>query len=151
MIEFLEVLTYWQWGILAIVLVVMEVVLPGVIFLWVGIGAGITGLLLLALPETSWKLQFVSFAISSIIAGIVGRMYVARNPIQTDHPNLNQRGRRHIDRVLALSEPIVNGHGKAQIDGTLWQIKGPDLEAGVSIRVVDTDGATLVVEAMAEE
>ena len=151
MIEFLEGLTYWQWGILAIVLVVMEVLLPGVIFLWVGIGAGITGVILLIVPEVSWQIQFVCFALLSIISGVAGRMWVARNPIKTDHPNLNQRGRQHIDRVVPLSEPIVNGFGFVQIGDTRWKIKGPDTQAGQSIRIVETDGATLIVEVLSSD
>ncbi len=151
MIEFFEGLTYWQWGILAIVLVFFEITLPGVIFLWVGIGAGITGIILSIFPEISWEIQFVLFATLSITASIAGRMWVTRNPIQTDHPNLNQRERQHIGRTAPLTDPILNGRGTLQLDGTIWKIKGPDTDAGQTVQVVDTEGTTLIVELTSDD
>ncbi|MCW9033478.1 MAG: NfeD family protein [Rhodospirillales bacterium] len=144
--EFLETLTFWQWGILAIVLIVMEVLLPGVIFLWIGIGAGITGGVLFLFPDMSWQQQFICFALFSIGSTVAGRMWVAKNPIKTDRPNLNQRGRQYIGQIVPLCEPIINGFGMVQIGDSRWKVKGPDLGVGCNVCVVDVEGAILTVK-----
>ena len=60
---------------------------------------------------------------------------------------INDRAAQHMGRTLVLAEPISHGQGRAFIGDTLWQLKGPDLDAGRAVRVVGTDGMTLRVEA----
>lgn len=48
---------WWAWGILAVILVVAEVILPGYVLLGFGIGAGGVALLFFALPTDQWMLE----------------------------------------------------------------------------------------------
>lgn len=146
MIEFLNALVFWHWWILAITLVILETLAPGVIFLWLGVGAGITGFILLAAPETGWEAQLVAFAVLSVIAGIGGRMWVARRPTETDEPNLNRRGEQYIGRVFTLDEAIVNGVGKIKVGDSHWRVSGDDMPGGSQVTVVNVEGVTLRVE-----
>ena len=105
MIEFLEAASYWEWWILGAALVVLEVFAPGVIFLWMGIAAGVVGLIVLAAPAMEWEIQVLIFAALSVVSVFVARRYLKRKPIETDHPNLNRRGQDLIGRVFTLDEP----------------------------------------------
>jgi len=146
MIEFLEAASYWEWWILGAALVVLEVFAPGVIFLWMGIAAGVVGLIVLAAPAMEWEIQVLIFAALSVVSVFVARRYLKRKPIETDHPNLNRRGQDLIGRVFTLDEPIVNGQARLKVGDSQWQITGPDLASGASVKVAGLDGTKLRVE-----
>ena len=71
-------LTWWIWMAGALVLAILEVVLPGFIFLGFAIGAGITGVLLLVPGLTpSLPVLLLIFAILSLVAWLVLRRMFA--------------------------------------------------------------------------
>lgn len=65
---------------------------------------------------------------------------------RSDVPGLNARATQLVGRALVLVEPIEGGLGKARGDDTLWQVEGPDLPAGTTVRVVGTRDMRLLVE-----
>jgi len=145
MIDLLKDIVFWHWWILAIALVILETVAPGVIFLWLGLGAGVTGLILAIQPTLGWEIQFVIFAVLSVISGVGGRIWISRRPLNTDEPNLNQRGAQYVGRVFTLADPIVNGVGKVKVGDSIWRVSGEDMPGGVQVTVIDIEGATLQV------
>ena len=146
MVEFLETVSFWEWWILGAALIVLEVFAPGVIFMWMGIAAGVVGLIVLAVPTLEWEIQVLVFAALSVVSVLLARRYVKGKPIETDHPNLNRRGQDLIGRVFTLDEPIVNGQARLKIGDSQWKISGPELSSGVSVKIVGIDGIVLKVE-----
>ncbi|MBT3557379.1 MAG: NfeD family protein [Rhodospirillales bacterium] len=146
MIQFLEQLSYWHWGILALVLIVLEIFAPGVIFLWVGVGAGITALIALAAPDMTWEIQLLCFAVTAVSVTVGGRIWFKRHPVESDKPMLNKRGEQYVGQVVVLSEAIVNGVGKAAVGDSQWRVSGRDTGAGERVRITGLNGATLEVE-----
>lgn len=142
----LQNLEYWHWLVLAVLLAILEIFSPGVFMLWIGIGAGITGLLLLAMPDMSWQWQLVVFAVLSIVAMVGARMFLTRHPIESDEPMLNRRGEQYVGRVFTLEQPMVNGEGRIRVDDSTWKIRGADCPAGTQVRVSGVDGVVLLVE-----
>jgi len=136
---------YWHWWLFGFALLAVEMFFPGAIFLWMGISAGVVGILVLAMPELGWKLQLGIFAVLSIVTVLLGRTYLRRNPIRTDVPTLNRRAEQFIGRVLAVDEPIVNGSGRIRIDDSTWRVAGPDCPAGTVVEVVAAEGLILTV------
>ena len=146
LMEWLNQIDYWHWLVAAVVLVVLEILSPGVFFMWLGVAAAVVGGVLWLIPELSWQTQFVLFAVFSVVSIGVARMVLARRPIATDQPALNRRGEQYIGRTLVLSEPIENGIGKMRVDDTQWRVEGSDAPAGRRVRVTGVDGAVLKVE-----
>ena len=145
--QWLMALDYWAWWVAGVALVILEIVIPGAVFLWMGIAAGVVGLIILFVPGLDWRYQLLIFSTLSVISIAAARRYLKRSPIETDHPTLNRRGEQYVGRTLTLSEPIVDGSGKAHIDDTMWKLSGPDLPVGARVRVTGVDGVVLVVEA----
>ena len=142
----MEHLTYWHWWILALALLVLEIFAPGAVFLWMGVGAGIVGLILLLAPDLGWEYQLMIFAIFSVVSIAVWRMFIRKHPTETDKPSLNRRAEQYVGRVFTLSEPIVNGTGKIRVDDSSWKVSGEDCEANTKVKVVSVDGTILKVE-----
>ena len=138
--------TYWTWWIAGIVLVILEVFAPGAVFLWMGVAAGVVGVILLVAPSMGWEVQLLIFAVLAVSAIAVFRFYLKKHPIETDRPQLNRRGTQYIGRLFTLAEPVVDGRGRLHVDDTMWKIEGDDVPAGTQVRVTGVDGVVLKVE-----
>ena len=146
-ILFLEEIVFWHWWAAAVLLMCIELFAPAAFFIWCGIAAVIVGIALLVMPEMSWQIQFILFSILSVAAVIVGRSYLRkRGVMDTDQPNLNQRGQQYVGREFTLETAIVNGTGRVNVDDGSWRIEGSNMEAGRKIRVTSVNGSTLKVE-----
>jgi hypothetical protein len=146
MSEYFSTLLFWHWWVLALILVILEMVLPGFFLLWIGIAAGITGLLLLLVPATPWQVQFVVFGVLALGSILAARYYIRRNPIESEDRTLNRRGEQYVGRVFTIDEAIINGIGKVRVGDSVWRAAGPDLPAGERVKVVGVDGTMLKVE-----
>ena len=146
-LQYLETLAYWDWFIAGLVLVILEIFAPGAVFLWLGIAAGVVGAVVFFAPYLDWKFQFTLFAVLSVVSIVVSRRYLKRRPLETDHPNLNRRGAQYVGRDLILDAALSGGRGRLRVDDTTWRVEGPDLPAGVKVRVTAVNGATLKIEA----
>jgi len=144
--ELLGQLDYWHWFVLAIILIILEVFSPGVFFIWMGLAAGIVGLVLLAVPDLGWQYQLLIFALLSVTDIFAARLILKRRPIKTDQPHLNRRGEQYTGRTFTLQDPIVNGEGKITVDDSTWKIRGEDCPAGTKVRVTGADGVVLQVD-----
>jgi hypothetical protein len=135
----------WAWMVVGLVLLALELVVPGGYFLWLGSAGIMTGLLAF-IPGLSWPWQFTIFGLLAIVI-VIGWTMVSRNRHpKTDNPFLNQRADRFIGHEGVIDEPIKDGYGRLVLGDGVWRIAGPDLAAGQKVRVVGADGAVLKVE-----
>jgi len=144
--EWLDNALYWHWWVVAVAFIILEAFSPGVFLIWMGVGAGAVGFVLLAWPGLDWAYQLMIFALVSVSSILIWRQVLERRPIATDQPRLNRRGEQYIGRLFTLDEPVVNGLGKIRVDDSTWKIEGPDCEAGSRVEVTGVDGVVLKVE-----
>jgi membrane protein implicated in regulation of membrane protease activity len=135
----------WNWLILAVLLFVLEFIVPGVHFLWFGLAAVIVGFLALA-TGMSWPFQVVSFGVIAVLTVFLVRRYVRPEANVSDLPDLNERGQQYIGRSLVVEQAIQNGRGKVRVGDSVWQAEGPDAPVGARVKVTGTRGTVLVVE-----
>ena len=134
----------WTWFVLGLLLLGLEIVAPGSIFLWFGLSAIAVGVVALIF-DPSWQILVSLFLVLSIVSLLVGRRMMRKLASEAGDPGLNQRGSRYIGREFTLQKPLSEGAGNLSIDDTIWRITGPDLPAGTKVRVDSIDGARLVV------
>lgn len=148
-IELWNSLGPWGWWIIGLVLLVLELLVPGVFLIWIGAAAVVIGALSLMLWDTpfwGWHIQLLLFAVLSVLFAVVGRRIYNGKGTKTDEPWLNRRGESLIGRTATLSEPILEGRGRIRLDDTMWSVMGPDLPVGSRVRVVASSGRDLTVE-----
>ena len=138
-------LGFWDWFIAGGLLLVLEVLAPGVFMLWLGLAALLVGLISIFV-DWSWQAQFIAFALFSVAAIPVWLRLSRQVATSTDQPFLNRRAEAHVGRIFTLERPIVDGSGTLPIDDTVWRITGTDLPAGRRVKVVRVDGTALHVE-----
>ena len=137
----------WTWWIVAVLLFLLELLAPGVFFLWLGIAAVVVGISTL-IVDWSWQWQVASFAVLSLISLILSRLFLVNRPIESDRPLLNRRAEQLVEREFVLTEALVAGSGRMPVDDTIWRVTGPDLAEGTRVRVTEVRDGMLVVEAV---
>ena len=136
---------FWYWWALAALMLVCEMLLPGVVFLFLAIGAATAGLLLLIAADLSLEIQLVVFAIVSVASAIGLRRYL-RGLQPGTASVLNARGEALVGKVFVLDQPILAGRGRIKLGDGSWIVTGPDMVAGAKVRVAAVNGTELRVE-----
>jgi inner membrane protein len=141
----IETLGGWSWWLLGLILLGVEVIVPGFFFLWFGIAAILIGVSAL-LIDWPWQWQVLGFVVLSVISALIGRRFAGNPDVETADPLLNLRASRLHGRTFVLSEPIKEGSGRIQVDDSVWRVHGPDAPAGTRVVVTGADGPILKVE-----
>src|SRR5262245_15431588 len=130
----------WNWIIAGVVLLALELAVPGAFMMWLGIAAVLVGGLSLVI-DWSWQWQCVVFAIFALVSIPLWRRFALTSRPNSEAPLLNRRTEALIGRVFTLDKPIVDGVGTVRIDDTIWRVRGPDGPAGSKVRVTQAAGA----------
>ena len=136
---------FWYWWALAAVMLVCEMLLPGVVFLFLAIGAAMAGLLLLVAADLSLEIQLIVIAIVSVVSAISLRRYL-RGLQPGTALVLNARGEALVGQTFVLDQPILGGRGRIKLGDGSWIVTGPDMVAGAKVLVAAVSGTELRVE-----
>lgn len=137
----------WSWWLLGLVLLGLEIVMPGFVLVWFGAAAIVVGVIALALDWSVRTLALI-WAVTSIVLLLLGRRYLRRSEATSEDPLLNDRAGRIVGRTFTLAEPLGENGGHLIVDDTSWRIRGPLLPAGARVVVRAVEGPMLVVEAI---
>ena len=138
---------FWYWWALAAVLLVFEMMLPGVVFLFLAIGAAAAGFVLLIASDLSLELQLVIFAVVSVVSAVGLRRTLRRlQHVEGPPSTLNMRGDALIGQTFVLDAPILNGRGRIILGDGSWTVTGADMVKGSRVRVTAVSGTELKVE-----
>jgi hypothetical protein len=156
LIALLSSLGFWSWLLIALILFVLETIIPGVHFLWFGLAAFAVGVLVAvaggmgygeAFP-LGW--QFVVFALLAV-ATVFGVKRLAGPSPTAHHPDINAPGSQFIGRIVTVEDPIRGGRGKVRAGDSIWLAEGEDAPHGARVLVTGVNGTALVVTNESEE
>jgi membrane protein implicated in regulation of membrane protease activity len=137
----------FAWAAVALLLFAAEAMAPGAFMLWLGLAAAVVFVVVLLIPGIPLLAQVAAFVILSFVSIQVYRRWFRKREKPSDQPALNRRTAALVGRVVPLERAIVDGRGRVQIADAFWEVAGPELPAGVPVRVTGADGMTLTVEA----
>ena len=136
---------HWIWLTLGVLLAGLEMLVPGVYLIWLGIAAIITGVLT-GLLHLSLPAQVLDFVFLALIIAFSARRWLRDSPIVSADPLLNRRGARMVGETAVVVQTIEHGSGRVHIGDSEWIARGPDTAAGERVRITGSQGATLLVE-----
>lgn len=137
------------WAVVALLLVAAEVMAPGAFMLWLAFAAAAMFVLAWLFPGMPIVLQAVLFVVLGFSSILAYRKWLQqRQEPESDQPALNRRTAQLVGRIVPLERAIERGTGRVQIADAYWEVSGPDLPAGASVRIVGAEGMTLRVEAV---
>lgn len=144
-VDFIVANSPWSWIVAGLVLLALELVVPGGFLLWMGISGVVTGLVTL-FWAVGWPVQWLIFGMLSLVSIALWVRWTRSRPSRTDRPLLNQRTDQLVGQIVVLEQPIQQGFGRVILGDTVWRVSGVDLPAGQRVRIVGGDGAVLRVE-----
>jgi len=136
---------HWVWLTLGLLLAALEMLVPGVYLIWLAVAALITGVLTFAF-DLSLPLQVIDFVFLSLIAAFSAKRFLGERPIESSDPLMNRRGARMIGETALVVTAIEHGSGRVKVGDSEWIARGAETAAGQRVRIVGTDGSTLLVE-----
>ena len=136
----------WLWLIGGVLLLILEVMAPGVFLVFIGAAAIATGVFTL-LFDLGAASQLALFAIYAVIAVMVGRRFYANRISDSVDPLLNDRAARLVGRVVTVVEPVDDHNGRVRVGDSEWTARGGPAAAGERVRITGVDGNCLKVEA----
>jgi inner membrane protein len=133
----------WLWFIVAGLLLMGELLSPGVFLMWLAAAAVMTGVADL-LFSMGWPGEAITFGLTSLFTVIASWKHVTSKwSPESDQPHLNQRHHAYVGRVIVLDEAIINGSGKVKIEDALWDVDGDDAPAGTRVKLTGVNGLRL--------
>lgn len=146
-------LLFWHWWIFGVLCLGLELVIPGVFFLWIGLAAGAVGLVAMMLPGLPWEAQAVLFAVASLVSTVVGRRLWRPGTVVSDQPLLNRRAFRHVGSVVTLTTDLEDGRGRVKVADGEWaavaDAQSLRLPRGSHVRITSERDGLLVVAPVA--
>lgn len=136
----------WAWIVAGLILLALELVVPGGFLLWMGISGIVTGVVVLVWA-IGWPLQWLIFGVLSLVSIALWVRWTRSRPTPTDRPYLNRRAEHFIGQEAVLEQAIEQGFGRVVLGDTVWRVSGVDLPAGQRVRIIGSEGAVLKVEA----
>ncbi|WP_020560410.1 NfeD family protein [Thiofilum flexile] len=107
---------------------------------WLGLAAGITGLLMLLSPSAFWQWQLPVLLVIIVIAPLFFDLSRSFKEFFSAYP-----GQHLIGEIITLDQPIINGHGTIFIQREDWTVSGPDCTAGTRVKIIGIDDRKLYV------
>jgi inner membrane protein len=139
---------WWAWAILAAIVGLAELHVPGSYLVWVALGAALTAGAV-ALWGLTLEGQLGLFAVASAFACVAGYFVyraILHAPSKEEAP-LNQRNEMMRGAQGVVCERFANGHGKVRLGDGVWLAHGPDaLAEGTPVTVTAVRGTSVIVE-----
>ncbi len=136
-------LQFWHWWVLALVFVVIEALLPSGVMASMAVAGAIVGALFLMFPDLTWQAQLAGFGGLTLAFSFPFTHIVQKKLAIKAHAQL--AARQYLGKELVLTMPVRNGFGEIELDGTIWELKGPDIDKGEKVLVTGVDHHILVV------
>lgn len=135
----------WLWAIGGVVLLIAEILVPGVFLVWIGIAAIVTGAFAL-LFGIGLAGQLGLFALYSVLAVMIGRRFYAVSSEDGGDARLNDRAAQLIGRRVLVVQDVDEDSGRVRLGDSEWSARGGPAKSGERVRITGVEGNCLIVE-----
>lgn len=135
------------WFIIGLVLFLLELVLPGFVIFFFGVGAWITALLCL-IAEPGINLQAIVFAATSVLSLVLLRKMIQKRFFYSREELSKEVEDEFTGREAVALEDIIPGkNGKVEFKGTSWKAESESaISKGQTVIIKNKENFKLFVE-----
>jgi len=137
-----ENLNFMHWLVLGLSLIILELFLWTVFLLWIGASAITVSIFFYLMPETAWPIQLLIFVALSLASTFLAKRYY---PVKTVDDELHEKAKTYIGKECKVSS-IDDEAIKVKIGNSLWFAKGTELSVGQTVKIIDVESSTFIVE-----
>ena len=137
------------WIVAGLLLVLSEFIVPGFLIFFFGVGALLTGCLMLCFGGMPVYLQLLIFAVSSVVLLFASRRFFPKVFGGKERASeLPSDDEECAGKMVKVVEAIVpDAGGKVSFQGTEWHaVSDKRHEAGEFVKIIRRDNITMIVE-----
>ena len=139
-----ENLNFMHWLVLGLSLIILELFLWTTFLLWIGASAITVSIVFYLMPDTAWPIQILIFVALSLTSTYLSKRYY---PVKTVDDELYDKAKTYIGKECKVSS-IEDDVIKIQIGKSLWFANGSELSVGQTVKIIDVESATFIVESV---
>jgi membrane protein implicated in regulation of membrane protease activity len=132
------------WFIAGLVLLILELVIPGLFIIFFGIGALVTGICSIMF-DLSWEIETIIFVSTSILS-----LILLRKPLK----NMIAKSDRsaEVEDIIGEEAEVIEAitpktAGKIYFHGTQWKAESSlEISVGTRVRIIQKRSIVLIVE-----
>jgi membrane protein implicated in regulation of membrane protease activity len=135
------------WFIIGLVLFLLELVVPGFVIFFFGVGAWITALACL-IADPGINLQVIIFAVVSVLA-LIGLRKIIQKRFFYSKDNRSEAVEDEFTgkEAVAIADFGSDKRGKVEFKGTQWKAEsGSEIKAGQTVIIIEKESFKLIVE-----
>jgi membrane protein implicated in regulation of membrane protease activity len=141
----------WYWFLAGIVILLVELAIPELMPMGLSVACFAFGALYYFLPDIYFSLEIGHFLITAAVMILIS--YLLVSPLLYRNRRMSKvtwmgdtRGESVVGAVGRASQPFLDGWGRADINGTSWRCRGPEMPEGAAVKVTAISGNLLTVE-----
>lgn len=143
--QFLALDAHYHWLIVALLLGIAEILVPGVFLIWLAAAAAVTGFVAMFI-DINTAGQFTLFGILALASVFLGRRWYLANNVESEDPLLNDRSARMVGTTVTVVEAVSPTSGRVKVGDGEWPAQGPPMKKGSSAKVLEVKGGVLQLE-----
>jgi membrane protein implicated in regulation of membrane protease activity len=135
------------WFIIGLVLFLLELVVPGFVIFFFGVGAWVTALVCL-LADPGVNLQAIIFVVVSVLA-LLGLRKIITKKFFYSKDNRSEAVEDEFTgkEAIAIGDFSPDKRGKVEFKGTQWKAEsGSEIKAGQTVIIIEKESFKLIVE-----
>ena len=137
-------MSYMEWFSLGLLLVLLELFVPGVYLVWFGLSAFVTGALTIYHDFTVIE-QSLVFGLISLAGWFFYGRIMKRSKVSDRYKHLNDPAGQHIGKTYLLAEDVVDGRSKALIGDSVWIVEcEDDLKKGDKVKITGVENGVIL-------
>lgn len=134
------------WFLIGLGLLLLELVLPGLVILFFGLGAWITALVC-AITDINLNWQILIFLVASLLGLVLLRKYLKKRFFSKRDEEIQDQLEEFIGREAKAIDEFKNGTGKVEFKGTRWTAHSDaPVSKGQWVTIQSKDSLTLNVK-----
>ena len=135
------------WIVAGLVLAALEMLVPGLVIIWFGVAAVVTGILAIFVHN-----QYVQFGVFIVLSGLMV-VFSQRIARKITHKEPEQVGANRMVGVMGIVvQPIAPPElGRVKVNGDEWRAEAKvAIARGATVRVLNVEGTHLTVDVCKE-
>jgi inner membrane protein len=135
------------WFFIGLVLLLLEMAVPGLIVMFFGVGAWVTALIT-AIFHPGINTQIIIFVITSVILLLLLRKYLKHNFFDKNKNMQDDLDEEFIGKfATAETDFVKDAEGKVTFNGTLWSaIAESEIKKGEKVKIVGRENITFKIK-----
>ena len=145
--QFIYTMDYWNWLMVGLVFLMLELMIGTYYALWLGISGLIVGVLMLGI-DLSWQAQWTLFASISLAISFGWWLYQHKKDKEDDQGStLNQRAKQMVGQTVVLDQDFSVGQHRLKLGDTTWTVEILEpLQQGDKVEVIEMNGIILKIK-----